>query len=283
VYNDTGQKGPSHRMREQQAHGSNKQKKSSGTYKPRDVAIWRDEYFIVTAGAANCLVIYDQKGKLLRSIGTPSSGEFKGPAFLDIHGFEIFVSDRENHRVQVYDANTGTCLRTIGTAGKGNLQGELISPNGVVIVGSRLFVADTGISVFDARDGAFIALFGNSNSRPHNGPHGLCYDNNSGCIYVADTFNDRIQIWNVQEDFSEKGTIQISNSAPVGITMTMTELFISEHGTGQVSIWDIKEGKRIGTLRKSGDYFDTPYGMRIRSQNELVLCDNGNERILVFE
>jgi len=263
---------------------------------PTDIAIWHDDSFIVSG---NNIVIYDKKGKILRRIGSDgSSSRTSDGIFLDVQGVEVFVSDSQRQQVQVYDANTGTCLRTIGKKeGEGGLQGrlrgELTYPTGIVVVDSRLFVAGThpsGVSVFDARNGEFITLFGGS-ADELNGPRGLCYDFESECIYVADNLNNRIQIWD--KDLAYKGQIgNISHSytgrrdaLPFGITVTSTELFISEHGDNKVSLWALKERTRTGTLRQfnSNDGLRKPSGMRITSRNELVICDSGNGRILVFE
>ena len=54
---------------------------------------------------------------------------------------EIFVADRQNHRVQKLSSE-GKFL--FGYGGHGNRLGSLSHPEAVAVAGERLFVADTG-------------------------------------------------------------------------------------------------------------------------------------------
>ena len=54
---------------------------------------------------------------------------------------EIYVADRQNHRVQKLSSE-GKFLMAYG--GVGSRPGSLMHPEGVAIAGDRLFVVDTG-------------------------------------------------------------------------------------------------------------------------------------------
>jgi hypothetical protein len=118
---------------------------TDGSYKPTNIAvadgpgetgdIW------VTDGYGQSLVHrYSAAGDYLESLdGEAGAGRFDGPHAVTVvrgHGSEpeLYVCDRENRRIQVYDLD-GRYRRTIGA-------GSLSSPSGVLVFGERLIVAE---------------------------------------------------------------------------------------------------------------------------------------------
>ena len=78
------------------------------------------------------------------------------------------MSDTNNHRIAVFDQNSGELLRTISQ--QGSLSGFLNSPYGVCVDNDEgaLYVADYHnhrIQVFDKDTGTFIRMFGSSRRR----------------------------------------------------------------------------------------------------------------------
>ena len=109
----------------------------------------------------------------------------------------LYVADLKNDRIQVFDA-TGKFLRSWGKTGDG--PGEFKSPAGFGIdKHDNVYVTEIGndrVQVFD-KDGKFITMFGKKG--PANGEfgnlHGMIVDDETGLIYVADTGNNRIQVF----------------------------------------------------------------------------------------
>jgi DNA-binding beta-propeller fold protein YncE len=56
-----------------------------------------------------------------------------------VHGDEVYVTDFDNSRVEVFDRG-GTFLRTWGFLGTGD--GQFKMPAGVAVQGNEVFVAD---------------------------------------------------------------------------------------------------------------------------------------------
>ncbi|MFO0796150.1 MAG: peptidyl-alpha-hydroxyglycine alpha-amidating lyase family protein [Gemmataceae bacterium] len=158
--------------------------------RPTDVAVTPGGDFYVTDGYGNARVQkYDPAGKLLKEWGTKGKGEgeFNLPhaACLDAAG-RVYVGDRENNRVQVFDA-----------AGRFAAQWrESGAPYGLFRAGDRLFVADGRANCVRVLgpDGKAVGRFGEKGTAAGQFqlPHMLCVDSR-GDVYVAEVTNKRVQ------------------------------------------------------------------------------------------
>ncbi len=128
------------------------------------------------------------------------SGLFLRPQGICVHDNEIFVADARNHRIQVF-SREGAVKRSFGELGDAGDQFRLpvscdVSPRGEV------FVVDSKhalIKVFDI-EGRFLRKFGGLSSvRKEPGllnmPKGICLDRKRDIVFVADTGNGRIQVF----------------------------------------------------------------------------------------
>lgn len=171
--------------------------------KPAGIAISaRDEIFVVDIGA-NQVLVYDLDGHYLRSIGGQSQLQRPSDVTLDPTGTRLYIVDAggvdsQAHAVQVFDAQTGAFLQTIGKRGQNN--GEFNFPlQAAVAPSGKLYVVDSGnfrIQVFNA-DGSFDTTFGSLGRYPGQfaRPKGIATDS-AGNIYVVDTAFGNIQIFN---------------------------------------------------------------------------------------
>lgn len=134
------------------------------------------------------------------------SGLFLRPGGICIFRDEIFIADTRNHRVQVFSTE-GAVKRVFGELGDANDQFRLpvscaVSPEG------KVFVVDSKhalIKVFDLQ-GRFLHKFGGlSSSRKEPGllslPKGISLDHEGEVVYVADTGNSRIQVFDKHGKF----------------------------------------------------------------------------------
>jgi sugar lactone lactonase YvrE len=128
------------------------------------------------------------------------SGLFLRPEGLCIFGDELFVADTRNHRIQVF-SKEGVVKRIFGELGDADDQFRLptscaVSPRG------EIFVVDSKhalVKVFDL-EGRFLRKFGGfSSARKEPGllnmPKGISLDGKRDIVFVADTGNGRIQIF----------------------------------------------------------------------------------------
>lgn len=153
------------------------------------------------AEAAQVVKQYDRDGGLVQTFGAEDGLSFPNGLTVGKDG-RLYVTDSNNGRLLVY-APTGELVATVGRgAGKGNLG----LPRGLASDGlGRVFVVDSsgnGVNVY--------ALLGEDELQPeHRGffggqgaddgkfsfPMGIAVDDR-GRVYVTDTANDRIQVWN---------------------------------------------------------------------------------------
>ncbi|SFB14477.1 6-bladed beta-propeller protein [Poseidonocella pacifica] len=127
-------------------------------------------------------------------LNNPESAKFNSEGTL-------YVADLKNDRVQVYDAD-GNFIFGFGSTGSGD--GELVSPAGIGFdADDNVYVSEIGndrVSVFD-KDGNFITAFGETGDgvMQFGNLHGLTVDASTGYIYVADTANNRVQVFKPSE------------------------------------------------------------------------------------
>ena len=196
---------------------------------PRGVAVNSADAVYVTS--EHKLQKFSRDGELIKYVGQRGTGktEFKYLRGITIHNDLVYVCDRDNHCIQVFDLD----LNLIGSKENihtpcdvafdfaGNMYVALFSqrkvavmdsdghyireitheklgaPSGVHIVGRYMYVSDYGyscIAVFET-SGQFVSSFGKLGNgkgefrRPH------CISCNNGFIYVCDFDNNRIQIF----------------------------------------------------------------------------------------
>ena len=158
----------------------------------------------------------------------------------------LFAADFNNHRVQVFDVDSGELLHTLGESGvTGSDEKHFRHPYGVALDKSgNLFVCDREnkrMCVFDASLG-FVRSFGQDVLE---NPQQACFNSRSQ-VLVSDGILHQVLI------FDQDGKVQ----------------------------------HRIGTENKRGadnSHFSSPYQMAIDHQDRLFVADCYNHRIQVFD
>jgi len=211
----------------------------------------------------------------------------------------LYIADTGNSRIQVFRItinvdNTITYLHipsqpgsdnSIGTVVYGNQPNQFYSPQDIKIHSDILYVADTGnhrIQMFRITINANntitsihipsqigsphsvgMGLLGSTNST-FNGPRGIAIHqhNDEHILYVADTENNRIQVFRI--------TINGNNTV---IALHLPGQPNSPHSIG------------MGLVGNTNSRFRCPYGVTIHRQNDqdiLYVADTYNHRIQMF-
>jgi len=146
--------------------------------------------------------VYNQDGKFLNAIGGPTWFHRLSHVAANPEGTKIFSVDTggvgtQEHRVRVFDAQTGDHLYDIGT--RGVEPGQFNLPRDIALgAGGLLYVVDGGnfrVQVFE-QDGTFVRTFGNVGRQfgQFSRPKGISVDANDN-IYVSDASFGNFQIF----------------------------------------------------------------------------------------
>lgn len=167
---------------------------------PNSIAIDRASGHIYVADTSRQFVIVlDREGKLVCSIGKRGGGdgpgEFRLPSDVALHGQELFVFDKGNERIQVFDLQ-GRYKREISTArmGADALKGMAIDRRGLIYTINDLGV----IQRFDPQGQGWYRFghYGGGAGEFRN-PRGI-YIDSADRLYVSDTGNQRVQILQIK-------------------------------------------------------------------------------------
>lgn len=205
------------------------------------------------------LVIDVDTGQCQRAIGYgrgSGAGQLSFPCGLALgrEGATIYVADHRNNRVQVFDVARGSFSFIIGAVTRDS---QLSAPCGLVLAdlpGSNqqlLFVSDSvGVHVFDAVGGQMLRKIGIGKLGGRNmlnSPRGLAISDDGSRLYVADSNNHRVQVF---------------DSTSGDLMQTIGDGF----------------GKEVGQLNHPHSVL-----LFIRDDNQLLLLttDSGNHRVIL--
>lgn len=228
--------------------------------------------------------------RVVQVFGAPGvgPGQFRFPFDVATGLDLVLVSDKDNHRVQVFDL-AGNFRFSFGTKGSGN--GQFQSPHGVAFSRDRVLVADTKnhrVQVFTPM-GVFLFAFGSQGTEPGRfyEPKDVAVTEDGGTIYVADTSNHRIQVFDANGIFAyafgrygkKPGEFRSPScvlSAP-GYKIIVCD--VQNHRV-QVLTW---QGEPVASLQATGDLaLNNPYGAVLRPDGSFVVSDTLQHRLVMF-
>jgi len=138
--------------------------------------------------------------------GTGTAAQFNTPKGIATDGSSLFVADAGNHAIRKIDIATGsvTTLAGTGTAGSANSPAQFNSPEGIAVIGTSVYVADTGnhavrkvanpsgaTSTFAGTAGSSGFADGSGTSALFSSPGGIAAV--GSVLYLADTGNHAVR------------------------------------------------------------------------------------------
>jgi hypothetical protein len=236
-----------------------------------------------------------------QGLGRPTASTLSRPAGLASDGQRLFVLDRVNHRVLIYDrlpaANNARADLVIGQA----------SMDSASFCGNSANKDAAGVSA----------------SCLSSGPTGLAYDPTSGKLLIYDSDNDRVLVYNRipnvngaaadvvigQPDFTHNSTNQggtvrantLDLSTGAGLGVYNGKLLIADRSNQRVLVFnsiptsnnaaaDVVIGQADFTHNNanegggvSASALSEPRGAQVDSAGRLFVIDGGNARVLVFD
>ena len=253
---------------------------------PRGICPGPDHEVFVLDNAGRVLV-YDADHAIKRQWWMPEYAIGKAEGVCVLRDGRVAVADTHYHQVVIFD-QTGQVLLQFGKYGEG--PGEFIYPVKVIQAPSgTLYVCEYGghdrVQMFQP-DGTWLGEFGTSGTAPgeFQRPSGIVW--REGLLYVADAFNNRVQVFTEQGKFVRvlaDGVAGASLYYPYDLTLTPDDrLCVVEYGGNRVTEIDL-EGRLIGRYGVAGGgerQLMTPWGITVDDQGRVLVCDTGNRRLV---
>lgn len=209
---------------------------------PLGLDVDRQGNLYVADGTVKQVMVYNRDGKFLRALGGPAWFHRPSGLAVDADGRRVYVVDTggvgtEEHRVRVFDAQTGKHLFDFGK--RGAEPGEFNLPRDVAVApDGTVFVVDGGnfrVQKFRS-DGTLIGVFGSvgRQSGQFSRPKEVALDP-AGNVYVVDAAFGNFQI------FSPQGQLLLpvgSRSDTDGPAKYMLPSGIAVDGDGRVYMAD---------------------------------------------
>jgi len=224
-------------------------------------------------------------------------GQFNLPSRLFLTDAFIFVLDRGNNRIQVWNRASETFVRAYTPSPTlGQARGMAKDPRSGIY---RFAVADTGNHVvrtftYNPTTGVIAEDFTIGGSKGSadgllDNPAGVAIDL-FGYIYVADTGNDRIQVFTDTGAYSRKfggyGVTAGLFDGPKGICVTSAgTVYVADTGNNRIQLLNGWTGAPMFEFGTGGDgdgQFDQPTDVQIGIADRIFVMDSNNHRAQVF-
>ena len=199
-------------------------------------------------------------------------------------------------------------LGTTGVAGSDAAHFSQPVPGAVDPAESHLFVADAGnhrVQVLDTGSLAVVATIGvtgipGADNAHLDRPQGVGFDPSTGRVFVADTANQRVQIFE-SKSFAYVATLGTTGATgsdaahfdlpgSAAVNLATHQLYVADTGNHRVQIFDAGTLALIATLGTSGvpgsdaAHLDQPSDAELDpGTSQILVADTGNQRVQIFD
>ena len=258
--------------------------------KPYAIAVAQSGRIYVTDTAARRVFVIDRDKRKVSFIGDRGNAALTKPVGIAVDAVgTVFVSDATLKRIFAF-APDGTFTTAIGK------EGDFDSPSGLAIDRTRkvLYVVDSSrhqIVAYSLVDGTRLRTIGRRGGEQgeFNFPTNIFVDA-VGRLYVADTLNFRVQIFDEHGTFVRMfgtlGDAPGTFNRPKGIAVDSEgHIYVADSAFDNFQIFDA-EGQLLLFVGHGGaesGQFLLPAGLYIDERDEIFVADQGNSRVQVFQ
>jgi len=196
---------------------------------------------------------------------------------------DTYVTDVSRQAVYVFSQSQN--LRIWNMAGKHQ---KFLAPIAVALgKGGELLVTDAelGIVARLSPDGAPLGVIGKGDLKR---PTGIARDSDNGLIFVADTYDHNIKVFDDNGDLvrvighrgAEKGTLNY----PIHLACAKGKIYVTDTLNARVQVFD-EEGNFLFTFGKRGLYkgeFTRPKGIAVDSDGNIYVIESFYDYLLVY-
>jgi len=228
----------------------------------KGIAVAPDNSIYIADTGNNRILHVGTDYQLLNSWGVEGSspGEFSQPwgVAVDQDG-NVYVTDTWNHRIQKFTAD-GDFITTWGSYGLTDAPDTFWGPRGIVIDNQgNVLITDTGnkrVIVFNS-EGEFIQEFGTTGYQlgEFDEPVGLAVSPIDNTLFVADTWNQRIQAFSYQSGYGFSPAFSWDVDGWYGQSLE-NKPFITADNLNRVLVAD-PEAARVLVFANDGTFLST--------------------------
>jgi YVTN family beta-propeller protein len=210
----------------------------------------------VAAGMVTTVAGANQKGMI---DGPAASARFNYPRGIDVAAGVVYVADAENHRIRKIVSGV---VSTVAGSSKGFADGPVASarfssPSGIVVVGTKIYVADSGNNRVRVIDGGTVTTIAGT-----------------GAAGLKDGPGASAEIWNPVD-------LAVTTGGVVYVTH-QSHHRIRKIASGVVStLTGIAAGYQDGPVASA--LFNYPAGIVVGSAGEIYVADQSNQRIRLIK
>lgn len=260
---------------------------TSAMLRPYGVFAGIDRVYVTDPGLGK-LHIFDAGEERYFSVKRAGEHDLASPIGIAVDGNgNMYVSDSVLRQVFLFDKE-GNYLRSLGSP-------EMFQrPAGIALADDKLFVVDTHghkIFVLSQKDGRLLSHIGRKGAEPgnFNFPTNI-FVSREGLLYVMDSMNFRVQIFNPDggflTSFGKLGDGSGNFSKPKGIAVDSDgHIYVVDAHFDNVQIFD-RQGNLLLVFGSSGNgkgEFILPAGIYISSSDRIYVADSYNKRIQMFQ
>jgi tripartite motif-containing protein 71 len=244
----------------------------------------------------NHVIEYDSSGEYVGELGEDwdygsGNDQFANPYGVAVDSDDnVYVSDKDNHRVQVFD-NDRNYLATIGS-GPGSGADQFDTPKHITIDGNdRLYVADyqnQRVQIFDVSEPITPTILHSIDLYLMGGnPEGVAVDLTNNHIFVADWSNKKILVYNATTWDPLPSISIFLNNKPFDVAVDASgNLYVTQHNAGQVRQYDSSlilqryYGTENVPYLTDNYHYNRPSGVAIGADDSIYIVEGRGQRLI---